>query len=289
MMKKMNKLATLALAGAMVFGLSSCGGSTTASMTPAEVLAAASENLATVESYHADMYMDMNMTMSMYGADLVMTSVTETTMDMFIDPMKAYVDMRMVMDMGEDYGGETEMQMDYYLADDEGVYLMYSPDIGITSIDTTMFAQMDPSASMELYIGSGADFVDEGVESLDGGDATKYTGVITGDAMEEVLSQSGMMDYLTGMGLSDDGMDIAAIYAEMGDMTISVWVDENGYPVRYDMDMTEMMNVMMNNILASFGEDLGDTSMAFDSVFLTMTISNLNAVEDFELPAEMFE
>ena len=89
---------------------------------------------------------------------------------------------------------------------------------------------------------------------------------------------------LAGRVASQIADELIDLYSDLGDMPITVWIDQaTGYPVRYYMDMTGVMQSMMSKALA--GVEGGD-SLTMDKVEITMDCSNFNNVADFEIPAE---
>ena len=133
---------------------------------------------------------------------------------------------------------------------------------------------------MDLYLSSGAEYAHAGTEDINGSTADKYTGIIRGDALAEVMKASGATSSME----TTMGMDLEDLYSDLGDMPITVWIDQTtGYPVRYYMDMTGVMQSMMSKAMS--GIEGGDT-LTIDKVEVTMDCSNYNNATDFEIPAE---
>ena len=206
---------------------------------------------------------------------------TDTTMDMvcFNDPMKMKADMTM------DMGALGSVSMSIFAQADGDTYNMYLYDGNTWTSQTAAvnaLEQYDAQQSVNLYLDSGAEYISVGTEEINGMTTDKYTGVIRGEAMEEVLKASGAT---TNLESSLGGMvDVSDFYSDLGDMPITVWIDqESGYPVRYFMDMTDVMQSMMSKAMS--GIEGGDT-LTIDKVEVTMDCSNYNNATDFEIPAE---
>ena len=79
----------------------------------------------------------------------------------------------------------------------------------------------------------------------------------------------------------------------MDGIPMSIWIsNESGYPVKYDMDMTQMMQVIMDSIVAQLAGEEGAEEIPeikIDNISMTMTFSDFNNAEDFEIPAEVLE
>lgn len=276
-MKFGKRIAVLALGAALTLSMTACGGTENKDTSPGDI-STAMEKLNAVSSLDATMVMEMNMSV------MEQTMETKTTMNMscFNDPMKLKADM--TMDMGD--LGAVDMSM--YAAMDGDTYNMYLYDGSswtTQAVDMSYLQQYDAKESMNLYLESGDDYTLDGTEEINGSTANKFTGVIRGEALEEVLAASGATSNLEA---SVGDLDLASLYSDLGDLEITVWVDqESGYPVRYAMDMTQMMQGMMDKILAASAEG-EDTSgmLTVDKVNMVMDCFNFNSAADFEIPAE---
>lgn len=271
------RIAVLALGAALTLSMTACGSTENKDDSSGDI-STAMEKLNAVSSLDATMVMEMNMSVMEQPME------TKTTMNMscFNDPMKLKADM--TMDMGD--LGAVDMSM--YAAMDGDTYNMYLYDGSswtTQAVDMSYLQQYDAKESMNLYLESGDDYTLDGTEEINGSTANKFTGVIRGEALEEVLAASGATSNLEA---SVGDLDLASLYSDLGDLEITVWVDqESGYPVRYAMDMTQMMQGMMDKILAASAEG-EDTSgmLTVDKVNMVMDCFNFNSAADFEIPTE---
>lgn len=273
-MKLGKRAAALALGTVLAVSMTACG-SGTEKQDSADKIQAALEKINAVKSMDATMQMTMNM--SVMGQSVE----TDTTMNMscFNDPVKVKADMTMNM------GTLGSVSMSIYADATDGDYTIYMFDgtnWTTQAADISQLEQYDAQQSMDLYLGSGAEYTHEGTEDINGSTADKYSGVIRGDAMEEVLKSSGATSSLeTSLG---GGVDLEDLYSDLGDMPITVWIDQaTGYPVRYYMDMTAVMQTMMTKALSGVE---GGESLTMDKVEITMDCFNFDNVADFEIPAE---
>ena len=271
-MKLGKRAAALALGALLAMSMTACGNGANKEES-ADQIKAAMEKINAVESMDATMYMEMDM--SVMGQSIE----TDTKMDMscFNDPVKVKADMTMSM------GSLGSVSMSIYADATDGDYTIYMFDgSGWTTqaADASQLEQYDAQQSMDLYLSSGAEYAHAGTEDINGSTADKYTGIIRGDALAEVMKASGATSSME----TTMGMDLEELYSDLGDMPITVWIDQaTGYPVRYYMDMTGVMQSMMKKALA--GVEGGD-SLTIDKVEITMDCSNFNNVADFEIPAE---
>lgn len=274
-MRTGKRAAALALGAALVLSMTACGNGTANKEDATEKIRAATEKVNAAESMEATMVMEMDM--SAMGQSVQ----TDTTMEMvcFNDPMKMKADMTM------DMGALGSVSMSIFAQADGDTYHMYLYDGNTWTSQTAavnMLEQYDAQQSVNLYLDSGAEYISVGTEEINGVTTDKYTGVIRGEAMEEVLKASGAT---TNLESSLGGMvDVSNLYSDLGDMPITVWIDqESGYPVRYYMDMTKVMQSMMSKALS--GIEGGDT-LTVDKVEVIMDCTNYNNAADFEIPAE---
>lgn len=273
-MKLGKRTAAIALGILLAVSMTACGGTgETAGDIPTAL-----EKINAVKSMDATMVMELDMSIMDQSME------TETTMSLscFNDPMKLKADI--TMDMGQ--LGTMDMRM--YAAMDGDTYTAYLYDgtaWTAQTVDMSALQQYDAQESMNLYLESAEDYTQEGTEEINGSTANKFTGVIRGDALEEVLVNSGAVSSLE---TSTGDLDLADLYSDLGDLEITVWVDqESGYPVRYAMDMTEMMQSIMDKAMAASVSD-ADTSgtMTMDKVTMVMDCFNFDNAADFEIPEE---
>lgn len=276
-MKSGKRIAVLALGAALTLSMTACGGTENKDNSSGDI-GTAMEKLNAVSSLDATMVMEMNMSVM----EQVMETKTTMNMSCFNDPMKLKADMTM------DIGDLGSVDMSIYAAMDGDTYNMYLYDgtnWTTQAVDVSYLQQYDAKESMNLYLESGDDYTLAGTEEINGSTTNKFTGVIRGEALEEVLAASGATSNLEA---SVGDLDLTSLYSDLGDLEITVWVDqESGYPVRYAMDMTQMMQGMMDKILAASAEG-EDTSgmLTVDKVNMVMDCFNFNSAADFEIPAE---
>ena len=73
----------------------------------------------------------------------------------------------------------------------------------------------------------------------------------------------------------------------LGEMTEYVWIDEATlYPVKYEVDMTDIMDALMVNLVEAMGEQAQGMSINIPKMKMTMECSNFNNATDFTIPEE---
>lgn len=251
--------------------LSACGGAD-------DPLAAAQTNLSKSSSMDAQMVMEMEMEAS--GETL--ESVTTMDMTIFNDPM------RMKLEMTMDMAGYTLSGVSMYAeAGEDGAYTMYLYDGESWQTQSIAVEELDDydfSGDMDYYISVASSLTQEGVEQLDGISAYHYTGVITGEAMQEVMLSSGALNSLSS-SMSVGEEEMAELLSGLGDIAVSLWISEKeNYPIRYEMDMTDIMDGLMGKLMEETGSE--GIEMRIPRMTVSLSYSNFNNATEFTIPAE---
>ncbi len=248
-----------------------------------DAYAAAQENMSSVTNMNYEMVMEMDMSLEANGEAQSMESVTTMGIAYFSDPMRMKIDMK--MDMGE--LGSAEQTM-YAETDEGGAMTMYMNDgTGWISqeVATVDLAQYDARANMLSNLDSSYNYVEAGSEQIDGKNAYKYTGAVTGDAMNETILSSGALDSFSQLGIGES--ELENMMSDLGEIPVTLWIDEESlYPVRCEMDMTAAMSKLMSNMMAAMGEQAGGLTIDISNMKIVVNCSDFNAATEFEIPAE---
>lgn len=305
-MKKRNKIVALLLMLVLSMSLAACGNSKagkeeTSGNAGAEAdvsddasaekakapkeekdpLEAAKENLNGVTSVDTLVEMEMDMVVNANGEEQRAESVTSMDVSCIYDPLE------LKMDMTVEVSGETVTQSMYIENTDEGCVAYINDGSGwqSQSISLTDADQYNFSTDMELYLNGDYQFRENGMEEINGANAYKYSGTIAGEEMKQLMLSSGALDSVTQMG--GDISQIDSMLDELGELTIDLWIDEATlYPVRYEIDMTESMDLLLSSIVEAMGEQGEGISMNVPKMVTRMTCSNYNGVTEISVPEE---
>lgn len=313
-MKKRNKILALLLTAALSMSLAACGkgnaDSETAGNAPAETgteaeadtdtetpdaseeaeapetqadpFAEAQKNMMDVKSVDATMDMEMDMVVGANGEEQTLESVTTMDMSCIYDPLLMRMDI--TVDVGEAGSVTTNM----YVENTEEGCIMYSNDgtgwksqeISITAVD-----EYDFSTDMGAYLNGNYNFQEAGTEEIDGANAYKYTGTITGEEMKQLMLSSGAMNSVGQLGIDTSQVD--GMLDDLGDLKVDLWIDEaTMYPVKYEIDMTSAMDTLMSSLIDAMGEQGEGLTMSVPKLIMSMTCKNYNAVAEFSVPEE---
>jgi len=279
-MKRRNRVSAMLLAGVTALSITACaGGGDTKGDGKTDPLAAAMANIETIKSMDAKMTMEMDMEADSEKLE----SITTMDMNLFNDPLRMKINME--ISMGE--LGSANMEM-YAEGNDSGTYTLYMYDgTDWYAQDATAedLGEYNASDNMNFYMDNTTNFTQVGTEEIDGVSAYKYTGVITGEAMEEVMETSGALESLDSMEL--DESQFKELFSGLNDIDVTMWIDEeNLYPICFEMDMTATMDSLMAKIVENMGEEAQGSSMSVPKMIITITCSNINNATDFTIPEE---
>ena len=266
----------LAAAAAMTILVSGCGGSGVDTAEIEVLLSKAKTTMATVESMAAEMTMEMDMGMN--GETIETTTLAKIRSQQ--NPLKMAMDMSMVMSDGTEVD-----QMQMYALEEGGHLKAYMSTADLWYAETMEMgelSQYNAEENMDLYLDNITDVTSGGQEEINGAKATKITGVITGDAMEEAIAGSGLTASAQSMGISEEMM--ADLYDELGDLPVSLWIDAEGYVLKYELDMTEMMQKVMNESMKAMGASEEDLLVEIEKTAITMVCGDFNEVEEIVIP-----
>lgn len=284
-MKFYKKLIGIVLAMIMVFSVAACGGGgeTPAAkdgQTPEEIIEQAQSKMRELTSVESEMSMDMGMSMGEESVNIK----TKADMVTFTDPMK--LKMTMIMDMGEQLGGVQKMEI--YAEEVDGNTTMYMNAMDSwykQAVPAEQLAEYDTQDNLITYLDNSTGLNEAGKEQVNGTEATKYEGVISGSKMKEVLEASGALDDLQPM-LAGTDLEASDIYEGLSDIKVSICVDTEGYPVKYEMDMKDMMQGLMDKIAQAGGTEGAEQNISVDNFKISITSKNFNNAADFEIPEE---
>lgn len=276
---KLSKMFAAAIAAVMTISAAGCG--STPVMETAEVeelLTLSQETMASVESMAAEMTMEMDMSMG----DETMETTTVANILTKQNPLLMQMDMSVVMEDGSE-----AQQMVMYAEEVDGKLQTY-----VSSADTwygqTMelgeLGQYDAEANMELYLNNIESFTATAEEEINGTKTTKIEGIITGEAMEKAITESGMADSAASMGVTE--AQLQEMYADLGDLPITLWIDGEGYVLKYEMDMTEMMQKIMQKAMEAVGGAETELSVKIEKTSISMVCSDFNNVGEIIIPDE---
>lgn len=250
--------------------------------TAAEAIAKAQVSLQNVESMSYTLAMDMEMTGQ--GQTMKMTSLAGV--DYILEPA------RMKMEMDASVNGIKGIHTISYMTQDSGTYTLYTGlDNGEEIFWQTMklenmdsYMQYNAQSNLELYLSCAESFEAAGEETLTNGTETvRYDGIISKDQLEKVIESSGMSSQLENMGFEPSITQ--NMFRELNDLPICIWIEKDTYmPVQYQMDMTAIMQSMLDGMMDSLGDAASDITV--NKVRISMTVQSINDIDHIDIPED---
>lgn len=246
-------------------------------------LTEAIENMSSVTNMEGQMVMEMDMEITADGQSQLIASVITMNMTVFDDPMKLKVEVN--ADMGEE--GSVQQSI-YGEVTEDGTAIIYIYDgeewdsqvVGIADM-----MQYDAGNSMISLIDNESMYKLEGMEKVNGASAFKYSCATSGEELKQYILSTGALDSLASLGF--DLNQLENLWGDIGELKEYVWIDKASlYPVKYEADMTQIMDSLMSSMIASLGEQAEGLEMGFSKMKVSMTCSNFNNAADFTIPEE---
>ena len=274
------KIASGALALAMMFTLAACG-KEEGGADAASVMVAAQQELTKVSSMRYTYAMEMAISAEGQSVEMKVDGTADVTMNPYAAKMTMNMDMlgmalkdvqiymvseggQMVAYTGMDMTGAGQNQWYKSLADASGMNA----------------EQYDAVEAFELYMKNGSNFKAVGTDTVQGASATRYEGVITSDMLEDTLEESGSLDNITSLL----GEDYGDVLASLSGIPITIWINDAGLPVKYVFDMTSMMTELLQN-----SADSEDADVSVDKFVMSMEVLGYNDIEPITVPQEVLD
>ena len=189
--------AALLLALLLALSLTACGAE-----TPEQVLKTAGDNLNGADSLGYTLEMAMTLTSGGQDLDVSLTADGETTKDPAVTHTAMAIDlgglMRADMEMYTEQGGDGSVTVFAGMADSSGD-VQWSRQTAAVEDPENLTSTAQGAYS---FLAGVADIRENGRETIDGVEATRYDAVVTGETMEALLNATGAMDSLSGSVLN---------------------------------------------------------------------------------------
>lgn len=280
-MKKRGKICLVALlALALLLSLTGCGGPE----TPEKVMEKAEENLEKIDSMSFEIGMTMGLSAMGESLDMAITMDGAATKD----PEIAYTNLSL------DMGTLGSMEMEMYMETEGDTVTTYTGSDGSWTKETGSADEMDlgndASENMAAYLSLASTMTENGVETIDGVEATRYDGAITEENLQDAIDSLGIMGELG----SELGLDAEAVaeaeesLSGIGDIPVSIWIDkEKMLPLRYEMDMTAVMQQIVENAMEGALDTAESGSLiSVSEMRVTIALGDFDSVGEIVIPEE---
>ena len=284
-MKICKKVIGVVMAMLMLFSMAACGSkgegtpAESGKATPEEAVKAAQAKMQEVKSLESEMVIDRAMSSGEQSLK-IKTNINTIT---FEDPMK--LKMTMTMEANEELGGVQKTEM--YADEVDGNTTLYMNVMDTwykQTIPAEQLSQYDAQENMNTYLDSSLSLKEVGIEQVNGADATRYDGIISGDALKETMEKSGVLENF-GPILESINIQAEEIYKDLKDISVSIWINAEGYSVKCEADMTDIMQSLMTKVMEASGAT-EEQNINVDTMKVSITSKNFNNATDFEIPEE---
>ncbi|NDO46647.1 DUF6612 family protein [Clostridium sp. MD294] len=277
MKKFLKNVMEISLIVCMVFSATACSKQEMSNATPEEVIKAAVQKMEQVDSFESETVIDEQMSM---GEESDSSKMIVNTIS-FRNPIKTKIETIME--------NRQEIQtIEMYIDKTEGSAKLYSNTEGRWYQRTLTEEELQGFLSegdVTQYLGAVTKLENVATEQVNNKNTTKYSGMIVGEDIKKI----GDGEMLEGAIINTD-MTEQQLYEQIGDVPVFIYIDEQGYPVKFEIDLKNMMqtvwDISRQNISSEY-EIFND--MTIDTMTMTITYQNINNAKDFEIPQQAKE
>lgn len=250
---------------------------------------AAIDKFAACNSFRAVQRSERRETVAAEGLSYDYSGLNETAVELVYSPeakMKSSVTVR------HEFDGElTEQSALSYLLPENGGYTEYYNDgtgwykLSTEETDILSGSYAD-SVARAFYVGS-LEFGRAGVDELDSGKAQRYEAALGGEALVSYLEASGHLLSIAEMSENQQSKIKENLAKDLKSIPVKIWVDKaSGYPVRFELSTTSILEDMEKSIARSLGNRTADIQWAVTEYTVSTTVSDFDAIGDIVLPEE---
>ena len=188
-------------------------------------------------------------------------------------------------------GQETNENTVSYIVPENGGYCEYLSDgstwYSVYTEDEIALFDVQVADLASMFMLDGLSFRKAKTETLSSGNAVRYDASLTGTDLVSFLYNSGYLDSITSMSENQQTKILENLVNDLDSVTVSVWVDEaTGYPVRFAMDVTDILAEMDESISKTLGGKDADAQWTMTKSAMCMELWSFNAVDDLVPPPE---
>ena len=261
----------LLFAGMTIFALTGCTSKMTAEKLVNEVITASQEKAATEVT--SEMAFDMSMTAEGVSMDIELEVISDSQVS--YDPYVSYSDTALKMSIA---GQETNTNTEIYSSLEDGMITNYTY-VEATDTWTKEEVEMDDETTDALLSNMTgfsdmkdiAFTLDEETQTVDNQEVYVLSGILTGDMINDTLSQLGNFESLLG---TEENIEF-----DFSSLTIptTYYISTTTFlPVQIEMNI-DGMGDMMNSLIASMlGDESAALGMTLDIGTVSMVMKNIS-------------
>ena len=257
--------------------------------TPEEAVRSSVEQMAALDSQHAELVEDIVLEVGINGMSMNMEVSATANADLQRNPEVNRIEMAMQM-----IGQKQEMLI-YTEKDGDKLCVYASTDGGkhwekTDGLSDLNDAGLSASTTSPLFLDSESlekwkirDLREDGTETVNGASATVYAGYIPAEYIKE--SSSFAEELLEG----EDMAEFASLFDNLEDIPIRFWIDrQTGYLLRMQMDLQPTMQALLTAVMSMPQFDTGgmDLTYTVKAATIDCTFSQFNEVPPIVIPPE---
>ncbi|MBQ2753029.1 MAG: hypothetical protein IJF29_02800 [Firmicutes bacterium] len=274
-MKLFKKLGAVALAGVMIFSLAACGSTGTEKVkitneNVGTVLTDAKNRLTKLNELSAEM--TVNVGLGSQGATSL--GVTKATIRDMKDPVLKEIIVKTSQD-----GVEAEDALEVYIKEDGEKYTLY------TTYEGEWYKQ-DIESFYVGYLFSQYYVTENAVKLLDNIENAKVEGEENGlTKVSCEVPTENVFSLVDGTGAFSYLFESLnqAFFNITEPVKANMWLDETGMLVKYEIDYTNALQDVLNNIYGSYGANLSGM-LEVSQYTIAVEMADFDALEGFDLP-----
>lgn len=269
--------------------LISASGCSKTSQADTDAVKAAVEKFRSCESVSVVQHTQQEETLVMDGEKMVCDVNIEMHMSIISKPVPQMMTSTNVL---MDYEGEHMTQRSAsYIVPENGGYAEYTTAgtewYKIVTEDANALAGLNAGIVADSFFTDSIEFGKVGEESIEGVKATRYDGKLGGEALVAMMDANGQLNSIASMSANQQAVIRKNLVKDLDDVTVSIWLDEaSGYPIRFEVNMTELLKDTEESIAKSLGNKSSDTQYSITGCVISMVAGDFNAVEEIVVPEE---
>lgn len=244
----------------------------------------AQQKMAEVTSLQAK----MNMSVQMNIDSEEFSSVTTADIATFVQPLKIKLDVSSFMENNTEQ--KTIMKM-YVQEQEDGIIAFINAGTGWfpTRLEKNALGPYQVYDNVIGYLSSIENPVNKGTEKIGNTPVVRIDGVLKGETIGKIIEESGILTSALNLGISQD--ELQGIYKEIPALPVTLWIGEDGLVYQCETDISKLIQKIMEKIIDLFANSNTDreSSYSIQHANISMSYSNFNNVEDFEIPEEALE
>ena len=282
------KTICLLCVAALVFCAAGCGAST-GNQADTDAVMAAVEKFSECTSFTVLQVTELQEQVSAEGMEGSYDMHNEMLLSLITEPVPQMLTETSVRMSFE--GDVVEQYTVSYIVPEDGGYAEYFSDgsewYKATTDQADALTGLDAAVVVSTFYIDRISFGKAGEESIDGVKAIRYEGRLSGEELVGMLEANAYLSGIETMSENQQTQIRNNLVKDLDGVVVSVWVaEDSGYPLRFEVNMTDVLKEMNKSIAKSLGNKSTDEQWDISNCVITMSVKDLNSVQEIILPAD---